>query len=129
MNFNLSNENDLVQWKSGKNNNFTVKALYNSLTCDETDINQSRIWKGKITAKIKIFLWLVSNDAILTKENLRKRNWNGDPRCAFCDDIETISHLFFSCPVAKVIWSIVAKCMGASNIPSDLHQCWQWCDV
>lgn len=45
--------------------------------------------------KIKIFLWLLANDAILTKENLRKRNWQGDPRCVFCDSIVTVFHLFF----------------------------------
>lgn len=47
----------------------------------------------------------------------------------FCDDIETVSHLFFICPVARVIWSIVAKCFGAHNIPNNVNQCWQWCET
>jgi hypothetical protein len=77
--------------------------------------------KGKIPAKIKNFLCLMTNEAILTKENLRKRKWQGDPSCVFCSCVETTSHLFFQCPVAKVIWSIVAKCFGATNIPKDLQ--------
>ena len=52
----------------------------------------------------------------------------GDPNCVFCDCVETTAHLFFQCPVAKVIWSIVAKCFGATNVPSNLEQCWQWCE-
>jgi hypothetical protein len=31
-----------------------------------------------------------------------------------------ISSVFFQCPIARVIWSVVAKCFGASNIPSNL---------
>jgi hypothetical protein len=27
-----------------------------------------------------------------------------------------------------VIWIIVAKCFGASNIPTYLEQCWLWCE-
>ena len=48
--------------------------------------------------------------------------------CFFCDREEIISHLFFQCPVAKVIWGIVAKCFGTHNIPMNLQQCWLWCE-
>lgn len=89
--------------------------------------NSHRIWK--IPPKINFFLWLLTNDAVLTKDNLIKRKCNGDPRCVFCDSNEDISHLFFQCPIARVIWSIVAKCFGANNIPSRLNQNWQWCEV
>lgn len=34
------------------------------------------IWKGKVPAKIKVFIWLVENNAILTnKDNMIKRKW------------------------------------------------------
>lgn len=58
----------------------------------------------------------------------KKRNWQGDPSCLFCDSPESVSHILFECYVARVIWSIVARCFGANNIPSDLNQCWLWCD-
>jgi len=117
-----------VVWKLGKSNSFTVKSIYNGLSKAESGIYHKRIWKGKIPAKIKIFLWLMTNNAILTKDNLQKMKWQGDPSCAFCDCVETVSHLFFQCPVVKVIWLVVAKCFGASNIPTNLQQCWQWCE-
>jgi hypothetical protein len=43
--------------------------------------------------------------------------------------VESISHLFFQCPVARVVWSIIAKCFGANNIPTNLEQCWCWCET
>lgn len=47
----------------------------------------------------------------------------------FCDCLESIPHLFFQCPVARVVWSVIAKCFGAHNIPSNLDQCWNWCEI
>lgn len=60
--------------------------------------------------------------------NLIKRNWKSDPTCYFCDKEEYTSYLFFSCPIAKVIWIVVATCIKASNIPKHLNQCWKWCE-
>jgi len=94
-NFQLEDSADVVFWNLGKNGKFSVKSVYDGLTKNDCGFFHKRIWKGKIPAKIKIFLWLMSCGAILTKDNLRKRNWQGDPSCVFCDCVETISHLFF----------------------------------
>ena len=128
-NFNLDSSPDRVVWSLEKSGRFSVKSLYEGLTKNECGVSLKRNWKGKIPAKIKIFLWLVSNDVVLTKDNLLKRKWQGDPTCVFCECDETIPHLFFQCPVAKVIWLVIAKCFGASNIPMNLNQCWCWCET
>jgi hypothetical protein len=44
--------------------------------------------------------------SLLTKDNLVKRNWQGSKNCCYCDQDESIQHLFISCPLAKVVWSI-----------------------
>ena len=126
--FNLVDESNTVLWTLEKNNKFSVKSMYNALTRSETGIYYKMLWKGKILAKIKLFMRLLMNDAILTKDNLLKRNWQGDPACYFCDDFENISHLFFQCHVAKSMWAIVAKCFGADTIPRNLEQSWRWCN-
>jgi hypothetical protein len=53
--------------------------------------------------KIKIFMWLLEQKAILTKDNMIKRNWQGDPGCYFCGAPKNCDHLIFSCPIAKVV--------------------------
>uniref|UniRef100_A0A453I9I9 Reverse transcriptase zinc-binding domain-containing protein n=1 Tax=Aegilops tauschii subsp. strangulata TaxID=200361 RepID=A0A453I9I9_AEGTS len=53
---------------------------------------------------IKVFVWFVHKQVILTKDNLAKRNWTGSRRCSFCDHDESIKHLFLDCPMAKVLW-------------------------
>jgi len=98
------------------------------MTRNDSGPYHKKIWKSKIPAKIKKILWLMMNNAILTKDNLLKRKWSGDPSCYFCDSNETVSHLFFQCSTAKSVWAIVAKSIGANNVPRSLNQCWTWCE-
>ena len=71
-------------------------------------------------------MWLIYNNAILTKDNLIKRKWVGDERCSFCCEPETISHLLFECTMAKYVWSLVAVALGACCRPTSLEQFWVW---
>ena len=68
------------------------------------------------------------NCALLTKDNLTKRKWTRDPKYQFCHHNETINHLFFTCSVAKVVWGVIARIIGATNIPTSISQCWEWCE-
>jgi hypothetical protein len=74
--------------------------------------NNSYLWKIKVPFKIKVFLWLLHREAILTKDNLAKRNWNENIMCYFCDSYETIQHLFFECVLAKFIWRVIQITFG-----------------
>ena len=74
-------------------------------------------------------MWLIHQNAILTKDNLIKRKWQGDSRCLFCPEQETISHLFFECPLAKFVWSIVAMVVGAPCRPCSFDQFWTWVQI
>jgi hypothetical protein len=105
---------------------YSMKSMYDMMCVWDTGDSFSRTWKAKIPYKIKIFLWMVENKAILTKDNMVRRNWVGDNTCQFCDKEETISHLFFECNVARVVWGIITQCMGVINIPTNLSQYWCW---
>jgi hypothetical protein len=95
---------DEVRWKWLNMKQFTVKLVYQQLTKDHCGQSYQVIKKTKIPLKIKIFMWMVAQRAILTKDNMLSRNWHGDPGCYFCGFVETVDHLLFQCPVAKVVW-------------------------
>ena len=124
----FNSADDLVSWKFGPLGRFSVKSVYNVLTISDSGPYHKKIWKGKVPAKIKIFLWLLMNNAILTKDNLLRRKWVGSPICYFCNQEETVAHLFFQCSTAKAVWAIVAQCIGANNVPKSFGQCWLWCE-
>jgi hypothetical protein len=71
--------------------------------------------------KIKVFIWLLYIEAILTKDNLVKRNWHGNVKCCFCDSNETTQHLFFDFALAKFIWRVMNITFGLST-PINIRQ-------
>lgn len=56
----------------------------------------------------------------MTKDNMLRRKWTGDPICRFCESVETTYHLFFQCPTARVVWGVVAHCLGSTTFPTIL---------
>jgi hypothetical protein len=89
----------------GLNGKYTVKAMYDLLTENESGESYSRIQKAKFPYRIKIFWWLVENKAILTKDNMLKRKWAGIPHVDF---VRTM-RIFLICsslswPIARCVW-------------------------
>ncbi|XP_065630575.1 uncharacterized protein LOC136067976 [Quercus suber] len=58
-----------------------------------------------------MLLWRIATFTIPVKEVLGQRVELGNQECVLCQDgQETISHLFFHCPVARAIW--FSSCWG-----------------
>ena len=125
-NYPFDNSQDVISWKCNKNSVFSTRSMYDSLTSNDQGISFNHIWKARIPHRIKVFMWLLENNDVLTKDNLLKKNWLGSPTCYFCSSHECIDHLFFLCPIAKVLWGLIGLCIGASNIPGNLTQYKQW---
>ena len=75
----FENEEDKISWKMHKSGGFSTRSVYDLMTSGDTGHPFSHIWKARIPHRIKIFMWLYENKAILTKENLLRRNWQGIP--------------------------------------------------
>jgi hypothetical protein len=73
------------------------------------------VWKLKIPPRIPIFLWLLSKNKMLTRDNLAKRRNVDDKTCIFCADLESIHHLFFDCCVVKRLWIELSECMSLNG--------------
>jgi len=84
------------------------------------EVGQNRsfkhLCKAKNPPKIKIWLWLIWHNFIATKDNMLKRGWQGDPKCRFCEELETIHHLFFNFPAAVYMWSVISTSLGVNNM-------------
>ncbi|WVZ96731.1 hypothetical protein U9M48_042332 [Paspalum notatum var. saurae] len=77
----LDGHHDKAIWSLTKHGYFTVKSLYNFLVDQSALPLNKKLWKLKLPLKIKIFVWFLMKGVILTKDNLKKRNWNGDDGC------------------------------------------------
>ena len=74
-NITLNHERDKFKWNLDQAYVFTVKSHYLGLIHQNIPNTNKRIWKLKISLKIKIFLWYLKWGVILTKDNLARRNW------------------------------------------------------
>jgi hypothetical protein len=125
-NFNYKTKDDWVSWRWGGKNKYTTKSVYEHLTEHDQGYNFKHIWKSKIPYKIKIFTWLLERNAILTKDNMIRRKWTGDPSCVFCNGIETVDHLIFQCAIARCVWGVVAFFFGTNCVPRNVQQYKNW---
>jgi hypothetical protein len=94
--YGFSINDDVIKWKWGRKGKFTTKSLYDHLTKDDDGFHFQHIWKSST--------WLLKNNVLLTKDNMVKRKWTGNPICMFCNQTETANHLFFQCCVARYVW-------------------------
>uniref|UniRef100_A0A2N9FPZ2 Reverse transcriptase domain-containing protein n=1 Tax=Fagus sylvatica TaxID=28930 RepID=A0A2N9FPZ2_FAGSY len=105
----LRPRNDKIVWLLEKNGLFSVKSAYNLCqnlpNTNQNAVEWSKIWKLKAHERSKMFLWRIAANVLPTKDLLAERVGNMDTLCNLCnEEVETCSHLFFKCNVARAIW-------------------------
>ena len=120
---NLNEEEDDVLWKFGSKGVYSVRSMYvviNFRGVIPTHVHAVR--KIKVPPRIPLFLWLVSHNKILTRNNLAKRQVIQDHFCLFCTCFESVNHLLFSCVVARVIWDQITRITGLCVYPASYER-------
>jgi hypothetical protein len=54
----------------------------------------------------------LSQNKLLTRDNLAKRRGVSDPTCLLYAEKESINHLFFNCCIAKLIWESISELLN-----------------
>jgi hypothetical protein len=104
----LNNEKDRLMWSwDTKKGQVNAKQAYKVQVLEdmeeETKYWYSEIWNWQLPLKVKLFIWLLLEQRILTWENLNKRGIFGPSICVLCGNSEeTVSHLFGIAVSSKV---------------------------
>jgi hypothetical protein len=122
----LLEEKDLIRWNLNPTGVFTVQSMYRVMINNGNVFRHKIIWSLKLPHKIKIFLWYLVKGVILKKDNLIKRNWQGNKKCDFCDSNETIQHLFINYYYAHYMWILLSCCFGLPPPRSIRHVFGSW---
>ena len=118
---------DKILWTLTADHKFSVGSLYRKLVASVLKFPQKYLWKIKVPAKLKVFLWLVNKKSNLTRDVLLKKGWKGGKGCVLCGKDESIDHLFFSCSAASLLWSLVRCVCGFKTVPSNVKDCFgEW---
>src|SRR5688572_13517547 len=65
-----------------------------------------KIWKLKVSSKVRDFTWRACWDIIPHGANLFKKGISDFVRCKRCGCVETLSHLLRDCPWTKEFWKL-----------------------
>ncbi|KAG9441971.1 hypothetical protein H6P81_017825 [Aristolochia fimbriata] len=106
--YQCTNVEDELVWSLSPNGSYTVASAYTHLLGNPSGSSQAKLaWKMEAPPKVKMFIWSVAHNRILTRENLVRR---GIPLpsllCPLCEDKqESVDHLLLQCTMAWHIWS------------------------
>jgi hypothetical protein len=115
----LNVDSDSLVWCYEKSGVYSSQSCYAVISFrGVTPVHLPAIWNIVVPPKIHLFLWLLSHNKLATVDNLNKKGLDQPVQCCFCNEKETINHLFFGCVVARAIWKMVSSFLGC-EIGSD----------
>jgi hypothetical protein len=111
----LNEDSDSLVWCYEKTGVYSTQSYYAMISFrGVTPVFLPAIWNIVVPPRIHLFYWLLSHNKLATVDNLNlnKKGLNKPVQCSFCNEEETINHLFFECVVARAIWSMISEVLG-----------------
>uniref|UniRef100_A0A2N9F5C6 RNase H type-1 domain-containing protein n=1 Tax=Fagus sylvatica TaxID=28930 RepID=A0A2N9F5C6_FAGSY len=115
-------QEDRLYWFDTQNGKYSVRSGYKLLCKDarahipessrqwDPDPLWKRIWRARVPAKIKTFLWRACHDSLPTKSGLFKRQVTSNPFCDTCrEQSEDSLHALWNCPAVSQVWSLAPE--------------------
>jgi hypothetical protein len=88
-------------WILHQHSQYTIKSLYMVLISNGVAHMNKQLWRLKVLLKIKIFMWYMRREVVITKDNLARRNWGGSKQCSFCLREESIYNTYFLSAITR----------------------------
>jgi hypothetical protein len=105
-----SDENDQLICQYETNGIYSSSSMYATINFSGIQpIYLPSVWKLKFPPRIQAFLWLFSQNKIMTRDNLRTRGMVKPLECEIFKALETVKHIMFECIVARLLWAIVER--------------------
>ena len=128
----LSSKRDMWEWSVDRDLGFSVASARKIIDAKLLEIgNVPTRWVALVPAKVNVFAWRLRLNRLPSLVNLDRRGVDLDSLlCPICGgDVETVNHLFFSCPMAMDLWSLLARWWGM-DIPfmSTMEDWYIWVD-
>jgi hypothetical protein len=100
----FSEEEDQLIYQYESNGVYSPKSLYVVINFRGVQpVYLLVVWDLKIPPRVQIFLWLLSHNKIMTRDNLRYRGIHKPLGCELCSDSESVKHLLLDCLVSKML--------------------------
>ncbi|KAL4384144.1 hypothetical protein GQ457_15G026400 [Hibiscus cannabinus] len=102
---------DVPSWISTPAGNFTVASAYMRILepgWEAIDPKWSWVWSLAVTPRIRMFIWLVLKQRLMTNEERCRRGFSFDASCPSCGCVsESITHILRDCPPTRSLWQSI----------------------
>jgi hypothetical protein len=105
---------DALLWIDSASGIFTTKSEHHLFTSNRplpvspvSSVTWKEPWKLELNHRLKLFLWKMVWNIVPTRDRICKSICSSqlDTTCSLCSHTtNSLIHLFFSCPIAQVIW-------------------------
>ncbi|KAL9661643.1 hypothetical protein QQ045_026467 [Rhodiola kirilowii] len=117
----ISIQQNTLKWK-GAGAGFLVKDTYETLVQHAEKVEWYKLVWNRFNSRCFIYLWLVANNRLLSKERMQTRGINMDSLCLLCKGaVETRDHLFFDCQFAKQVLQQALQFLQVLMNPTSWH--------
>jgi hypothetical protein len=117
-------QGDFWSWHYERRGMFTVRSAYNLLiatrdrredwleeraaSSNEAGIQKqwSALWSTPVPPKVKIFLWRLAKQSILTNAERLRRHMADTSACQFCGAHDTWRHALIDCTTSRCVWAL-----------------------
>nr|KYP63869.1 Putative ribonuclease H protein At1g65750 family [Cajanus cajan] len=102
-----------LSWRGFRNVEFLVTSAYASLSdCSIVEhdpiFGAIWIWRWVGSERVRILLWKIIVKALITNDARLSRHMTMDASCLRCGtDIESVDHVFRTCPISRVVWYLL----------------------
>ncbi|KAG7579199.1 hypothetical protein ISN45_Aa03g033600 [Arabidopsis thaliana x Arabidopsis arenosa] len=102
---------DRVSWGENSEGKFTVRSAYQLVSRDENprpDMEKfwARVWRVVAPERVRVFLWLVGNQAVMSNAERFRRHLCDSSICQVCKSGEEDTlHILRDCPAMQGIWT------------------------
>ena len=98
-------QEDKWVWLKTTSGELSVKSAYKEICLPAPSFHCSSVFDKIWNDKLKMHLWRIASNLLPTKASLARFDSNMDSSCSLCDHhLETSIHLFWECPLARVVW-------------------------
>ena len=67
------------------------------------------IWHLKVPSELKMFVWRLARQSMLTGTVLKHHHMATKDTCLFCRSVDTWKHALISCPMAASVWALAPE--------------------
>ncbi|KAK9750638.1 hypothetical protein RND81_02G209900 [Saponaria officinalis] len=114
-------------WWQRIGNHYTVKQGYDWLCPAGTSVDwYHQVWNRLCLPKHSFICWLYAHSRLQTKVRMSSHGYSGDISCCICSDsIESMQHLFFSCPYSASCVQVISAKLGIFLPVTDTWSWWE----